>query len=86
MNEKSKTEQEEEFYDDLNKRIINKINFTEPNPKDENKINRENYLSLDNNELDLKNIKTDEDIRRIYLAKLIYKKIWEPTKKIKDHN
>lgn len=85
MNEKSKTEQEE-FYDDFNKRIINKINFTEPNPQDENRINSENYLPINNNELDLKYSKTDEDIRRIYLAKLIYKKIWEPTKKIKDHN
>jgi len=31
-------------------------------------------------------IKTGEDIRRSYIAKLIYKKIWQPTVKEKSHN
>lgn len=38
------------------------------------------------NEFELNFVKSGEDIRRNYLAKLIYKKIWQPTKKEKDHN
>jgi hypothetical protein len=38
------------------------------------------------NDYELNYIKTGEDIRRSYIAKLIYKKIWQPTIKEKNHN
>jgi hypothetical protein len=38
-----------------------------------------------NTEYELKFFKTGEEIRRSYIAKLIYKKVW-PTEKEKDHN
>jgi len=45
--------------------------------------NTNNFLG---NEYELKIFKTGEDIRRSYIAKLIYKKIWQPNLKVKDHN
>lgn len=38
------------------------------------------------NEYELNFVKNGEDLRRSYIAKLIYKKVWEPSKKEKDHN
>jgi hypothetical protein len=40
----------------------------------------------DLSELELKYIKSGEYIRRDYMAKLIYKKVWKPNIKEKDHN
>jgi len=37
-------------------------------------------------EFELNYVKSGEELRRSYLAKLIYKNIWQPTKKQKDHN
>lgn len=51
-----------------------------------------NYRNLDNtvistyNDYELNFVKNGEDLRRSYIAKLIYKKIWQPSKKEKDHN
>jgi hypothetical protein len=42
--------------------------------------------TIGGSEYELKFCKTGEDIRRSYIAKLIYKKIWQPTIKEKDHN
>jgi len=39
-----------------------------------------------NNDYELKYVKNGEELRRSYIAKLIYKKVWEPSKKEKDHN
>ncbi len=38
------------------------------------------------NEYELNWGKSGEDLRRSYIAKLIYKKVWQPTIKEKDHN
>jgi hypothetical protein len=70
--------------------------------KDKNKyffpISAEDYVSEGNieqafsniskqaNDYELNYIKTGEDIRRSYIAKLIYKKVWQPTIKEKSHN
>jgi hypothetical protein len=45
-----------------------------------------NANNFSGNEYELKIFKTGEDIRRSYIAKLIYKKIWQPNLKVKDHN
>lgn len=42
--------------------------------------------SLGNNEYELNFLKSGEDLRRSYIAKLIYKKVWQPSVKQKDHN
>lgn len=39
-----------------------------------------------NNDYELKYVKNGEELRRSYIAKLIYKKIWQPAKKKKSHN
>ena len=39
-----------------------------------------------NNDYELKYVKNGEELRRSYIAKLIYKKIWQPSKKKKSHN
>jgi hypothetical protein len=38
------------------------------------------------NDYELNYVKDGENLRRSYIAKLIYKKIWQPSKKEKDHN
>lgn len=59
---------------------------------DEFKINTESNnikrLTIENqsNEYELTYFKSGEDIRRSYIAKLIYKKIWQPQIKSKNHN
>ncbi len=43
-------------------------------------------LSRQQNEYELNFIKDGEDLRRSYIAKLIYKNVWRPSVKEKDHN
>jgi hypothetical protein len=38
------------------------------------------------NDYELQLVKNGEELRRLYIAKLISKKVWEPCKKAKDHN
>lgn len=45
-----------------------------------------NPINLNNYDYELKYVKNGEEIRRSYIAKLIYKKVWQPSKKEKDHN
>ena len=47
-------------------------------------IKESSYLKPNDYELNF--LKTGEDIRRSYIAKLIYKKVWTPTVKEKNHN
>ena len=42
--------------------------------------------SIQNNDYELSFVKNGEDLRRSYIAKLIYNKIWPPGTKEKDHN
>jgi len=51
-----------------------------------NPLNKQESSTSLQSEFELSTVKTGEDIRRSYIAKLIYKKIWQPTKKEKDHN
>jgi hypothetical protein len=63
---------------DLNNYFTNKSNSEE--------INNFERSTSKGIEYELKCEKTGEDIRRSYIAKLIYKKVWQPTIKEKDHN
>jgi hypothetical protein len=45
-----------------------------------------NKLTNVNNDYELNFYRNGEDLRRSYIAKLIFKKIWVPSKKEKDHN
>jgi hypothetical protein len=48
--------------------------------------NLDNTIISTYNDYELNFVKNGEDLRRSYIAKLIYKKIWQPSKKEKDHN
>jgi hypothetical protein len=68
-------------------------------PRDEEKNNEySNYFTEIDNDISKKdkglrksleyelNIKTADDIRKSYIAKLIFKNIWQPTTEVKKHN
>jgi hypothetical protein len=77
-----------------NSNTLPKDSITESNDLvDELKINTESDdinrpVSIENqsNDYELTYFKSGEDIRRSYIAKLIYKKIWTPQIKSKNHN
>jgi hypothetical protein len=73
---------ENKFFDKLDdeetKEKIDESSTILKEDKEEEKKNK--------NEFELKFIKSADDIRKSYIAKLIYKQIWQPTKKEKNHN
>lgn len=68
-----------------NEHIYNRESKAVNSNNAENSENSE-LAQMPNSEFELNFIKSSSELRLSYMAKLIYKNIWQPTKKAKDHN
>lgn len=79
QNNNSSSEDEADIKDSVTNQTHNTINII-------NNISTNEISNIITNEFELNYVKNSEALRRSYLAKLIYRNIWQPTKKQKDHN